>query len=145
MTRRWRRRRKSSLRPGAANPVVVVRYVNVAGVAMSGATSVNDWPLGAAGTTAYSDGIAIGGTEFHALGIKYEAANALSTFDISLQARLLDGTWSDMSPAVSVTLAGASGTLIREITLPVCDEVRIKRAASASYATTITVLDFRSW
>lgn len=82
--------------------------------------------------------IALYNTQAQSISYEYTAANAGSSFVLTLQHRSKWGDWVAFSPAVTVTLAGASGSGTVALNLPVCAEIRVVRSSDATYATTLS-------
>lgn len=85
-----------------------------------------------------SNPVAVYNTHKHSISYEYVAANAGSSFVLTLQHRTKWGDWKGFSPAVTVTLAGASGGATAALNLPACAEIRVVRSSDATYATTLT-------
>ena len=117
-------------------------YVVIGGVAIN---SVNVASKAAADPTTYSDAIPVGTSEVHSIAIKWEAEDALASFDVAIQGMTKWGDWVAFNPPVSVTCAGASGSKIEALVLPLCSEIRIAVSSDATYATTVTACTINRW
>jgi hypothetical protein len=114
---------------------VTETFINMDGKSING-TTVCTAAAGAADQNSIS--VPINQGEAHALAYKYTAANAGSSFTLSIQCLLFGTDWEAPDTAITVTCAGASGAGIVPISLPVCSEIRVVRSSDATYATTLT-------
>jgi hypothetical protein len=119
---------------------VVPQYIVLGSTSCDGSavtTTTDERRLAGGGTAVNSLPIILDNTKSHSLSYKYEAADPASSFTLVLQHRAQWGDWVAFSPAVSVTLAGASGSGCVAIVLPVSAEVRVVRSSDATHATTL--------
>jgi hypothetical protein len=119
---------------GMGHYIVDEEYIAIGGNDIN-STNVSALAAGAASTN--SAAVEIYDTEEHAISYKYTAANAGASFTLTIQHRTLWGDWVAFDPAISVTLAGASGSGTEALDLPVCGAIRVVQSSDATYATTL--------
>lgn len=118
------------------------QYVVIGGVQIN---SVNVASKAPGDPTTYSDAVPVGTSEVHAIAIKWEAEDALASFDVAIQGMTKWGDWVAFNPPVTVTCGGASGSKIEALVLPLCSEIRIAVSSDATYATTVTACTINRW
>ena len=111
------------------------QYINMGSGSVDG-TTVSTQAAG--GADKNSVAVPVYDSEFQAIAYKYVAANAGSSFTLTIEIRTLWGDWIEPDTAQTVTCAGASGSGIVDLDLPVCSEIRVVQSSDATYATTLT-------